>query len=205
MQYLTQKIKKGDGYYYHRPFYTFVFKMDQINKEECVEVGYIQKPHGLKGEVILVFDSDLEETFDEIDYLFVEVDGGLVPFFIEDEGLRFKTDRSAICRLGFIDSLTKAKELLGCKVYVPEIEVVGTEDPGVASYLIGMRAFDEKFGEIGLISRVDDFSGNFVITVNHPRAEIMIPFSDQVITSIDEEKREIYLSCPNGLIELYLE
>ena len=68
-----------------------------------------------------------------------------------------------------------------------------------------MIAFDEKFGKIGMISRVDDFSGNMVITVDHPRAEIMIPLSDNVITSVDEEKREIYLSCPQGLIEIYLE
>jgi 16S rRNA processing protein RimM len=179
--------------------------MDQINKEACVEVGYIQKPHGLKGELILVFDQEMEDTFEDIEYLFVEVDGGLVPFFIEDEGLRFKTDKSAICRLGFIDSLTRARELLGCKVFVPEYEIIGSEDPEVASYLIGMKAFDEKFGEIGVISRVDDFSGNFVITVVHPRAEIMIPFSDEVIQSIDEVKREIFLNCPNGLIEIYLE
>ena len=60
--------------------------MNQINKNDCVEVGYIQKPHGLKGEVILVFDKEFEETFEELEFLFIEVDGGLVPFFIEDEG-----------------------------------------------------------------------------------------------------------------------
>jgi 16S rRNA processing protein RimM len=184
---------------------TNYIQMNLTDKDECVEVGYIQKPHGLKGEVILVFDQELEETFEEIEYLFVEIDGGLVPFFIEDEGLRFKTDKSAIGRLAFIDSLTKAKELLGCKVYVPEYKIIDTEDPGVVSSLIGMKAFDEKFGEIGLISRVDDFSGNLVITVDHLRAEIMIPLSDEAIISIDEFKREIHLSCPDGLIDIYLE
>lgn len=179
--------------------------MNQINKDDCIEVGYIQKPHGLKGEVILVFDQELADTFEEIEHLFVEVDGGLVPFFIEEEGLRFRTDESAICQLGFIDSLTKAKELVGCKVFVFNHEIVNSEDGEVVSALIGMRAYDAKFGEIGLISRVDDFSGNIVITVDHPHAEIMIPLSDEIITSVDEEKNEIYLNCPNGLIEIYLE
>jgi 16S rRNA processing protein RimM len=179
--------------------------MSQINKDDCVEVGYIQKPHGLKGEVILVFEKEFEETFEELEFLFVEVDGGLVPFSIEDEGFRFKTDESAICKLEFVDSLTKAKELVGCKAYVFDDEVIESEDQGEVSTLIGMRAYDEKFGDIGLISRVDDFSGNLVITVNHPRAEIMIPLSDNIIVSIDDDKREIHLSCPNGLIEIYLE
>ncbi|MCX6238105.1 MAG: ribosome maturation factor RimM [Bacteroidia bacterium] len=179
--------------------------MIQINKSECAEVGYIQKPHGLKGEVILIFSKEFKETVEELEFLFVEVDGGLVPFFIEDEGLNLRTDESAICRLEFVDSLTKAKNLIGCKVYVFDHEIIDSEDQGTDSTLIGMRAFDAKFGDIGLISRVDDFSGNLVITVDHPRAEVMIPLSDEIITSIDEIKREIHLSCPNGLIEVYLE
>ena len=179
--------------------------MNQINKDDCIAVGYIQKPHGLKGEVLLIFDKEFEGDFEELEFFFIEVDGGLVPFPIEDEGLRFKTDDCAICKFEFIDSLTKARELVGCKVYVFEHEIIEHEEPGVVSTLIGMRVFDEKFGDIGLISRVDDFSGNLVITVDHPRAEIMIPLSDNIITSVDNEKREIHLNCPNGLIEIYLE
>lgn len=179
--------------------------MRQINKDDCVEIGYIQKPHGLKGEIILVFSNEFEETVEKLESLFVEVDGGLVPFFIEDEGLNLKTNESAICRLEFVDSLTKAKNLIGCKVYVFDHEIIDSEDHGTDSTLIGMRAYDAKYGDIGLVSRVDDFSGNLVITVEHPRAEVMIPLSDEVITSIDEIKREIHLNCPNGLIEIYLD
>jgi 16S rRNA processing protein RimM len=95
--------------------------------------------------------------------------------------------------------------MVGCKVFAFDHAIVDYEEQGTTSTLIGMRAFDTKFGDIGLIGRVDDFSGNLVITVIHPRAEILIPLSDEIITSIDEEKREIHLDCPNGLIEIYLE
>ena len=186
-------------------FYNFVINMDQISKSECVEVGYIQKPHGLKGEVMLAFEQEFGETFEDIELILVEVDGGLVPFFIELEGLRFKNDESAMCKLTFVDSLNVAKELVGCKVFIFENDVIESDDQGVASSLIGMTAFDEKFGKIGMISRVNDFSGNLVITVSHQKAEVLIPLSDEIISSIDEDNREIYLDCPNGLIEIYLE
>jgi 16S rRNA processing protein RimM len=178
--------------------------MNQINKGDCTEVGYIQKPHGLNGGLILVFDKEFEESLEEIDLVLVEVDGGLVPFFIKDERLIFRTDESAVCKLEFVDSLTKAKELIGCKVYIFNYEIIDSEDHGTDSALIGMRAYDAEFGDIGLISRVDDFSGNLVITVEHLRAEILIPLSDGIITSIDDENREIHLNCPNGLINIYL-
>ena len=89
-------------------------------------------------------------------------------------------------------------------MYVFEDEVIEFEDMEESSTLIGMKAFDAKFGDIGLVSRIDDFSGNRVITVENQKSEIMIPFSDEIITMIDEEKREIHFNCPNGLIELYL-
>lgn len=179
--------------------------MNQINKDDCVEVGYIQKSHGLKGEVVLVFDNEFEETIEEVDFLFVEIDGGLVPFFITEEGIRFRADDSAICGFELVDTQIKAKEMIGSKVYVFSHEIIESENPEVESTLIGLRVYDAKFGEIGLVSRVDDFSGNLVITVNHLRAEVMIPLSDAIITSIDDEKREMFLNCPNGLIEIYLE
>ena len=186
-------------------FCNFVITMNQINKSDCVLVGYIQKPHGLKGEVIIAFEPEFSETFDELDLVFIDIDGGLVPFSIEDESLRLRNDQSAICRLNFVDTLSHAKELVGCKVYVSEEEVIESDDQGAASALIGMIVFDANFGKVGMITRVDDFSGNLVITVNHPHAEVMIPLSDNVIVSIDEQKRHLHLDCPNGLIEIYLE
>ncbi len=179
--------------------------MDQIIKSDCIEVGYIQKPHGLKGEVIVVFEAEYSETFEEIEILLIDIDGGLVPFFIEDHELRFRNDESVICKFMFVDSLSKAKELVGCKVYVSDEDLVSREGSGIESALIGMTVFDTKFGEVGKIGRVDDFSGNLVITVNHLKAEIMIPLSDEFILSLDEESRELHLNCPNGLIDIYLE
>ncbi len=179
--------------------------MIQISKDNCVHVGYIQKPHGLKGEVVLALETQFEETFEEIELILIEVDGGLVPFFIEDESLRFRNDESLICKLSFVDSHSNAKELNGCSVYIFEHEIIASKDHGVVSTLVGMTAIDSKFGKIGVISRVDDFSGNLVITVNHPRGEIMIPLSDEVIISIKEDEREICLSCPDGLIEIYID
>lgn len=176
-----------------------------IIKDDCIEVGYVHKPHGIKGEVILVFIDGFKETFEEIDYLLVEVDGGLVPFFFGDDGFRPRNGESAICKFDFVDSQAKAKEITGCKVYLLDEWAIGSERREADSVLIGMRAFDAKSGDLGTVSRVDDFSGNLVITVDHPNAEILIPLSDGIITLIDEEKREIHLDCPNGLIEIYLE
>ena len=54
-----------------------------IRKEEVFKIGKIGKPHGVKGEVGLRFSDDV---FDRVDaeYLILDIDGILVPFFMEE-------------------------------------------------------------------------------------------------------------------------
>ena len=177
--------------------------MLQIDKKDCTSIGYVQKPHGLKGEVILVFEDEFADTFDSAEYFFIEVDGGLVPFFIGEEGLRYRNNESIIVKFDFVDSQDKAKELAGCKLFVFNRDLV---EPELSeNYLIGMKVIDHNRGDIGKINRIDDFSGNVVITVAHPHAEILIPLSEDIITKIDEKNKKLFLTCPEGLIDIYLE
>lgn len=179
--------------------------MHQIDKKDCTSIGYIQKPHGLKGEVVVIFEDEFADTFDSADYFFIEIDGGLVPFFIEEDGLRYRNNESIIIKFDFVDSQLKAKELAGCKIFVFNSDLIEPEYPEIYSGLIGMRVIDKKSGDIGTINRIDDFSGNVVITVSHPRTEILIPLSENIIMKIDETNRKLYLNCPEGLINIYLE
>ena len=53
-----------------------------IKAEEVYKIGKLGKPHGLKGEINFLFDDDVFDRTDA-DYLVLEVDGILVPFFME--------------------------------------------------------------------------------------------------------------------------
>ena len=79
-----------------------------IRQEEVYKIGKIGKPHGVKGEVSLRFSDDV---FDRVDaeYLVLEVDGILVPFFMEE--YRFRTDEVALVKFEGIDTVERAAEL----------------------------------------------------------------------------------------------
>ena len=85
-----------------------------IKKEDTYPIGRITKTHGLKGEVVFNFEDDI---FDRVEcpYLICEVDGILVPFFMEE--YRFKTDASALVKFEDIDSADQAQQLIGSEVY----------------------------------------------------------------------------------------
>lgn len=177
--------------------------MEQIEKGKCTEVGFIQKPHGLKGDVIIIFDSQFEEVAESFENYFIEINGGLVPFFVSEDGVKYRNNESLIIKFDYIDNQDKAKELSGCKIFVPIDDLTESAAEDLHS-LIGMNVIDEKEGELGIITALDDFSGNIVITVAHSKSEILIPLSDEIIKEIDEKNKKIYLECPEGLIDIYL-
>ena len=88
-----------------------------INKEDVFQIGRLGKAHGVKGEITMQVDDDV---FDRVDaeYLVLEIDGILVPFFMEE--YRFRSDTVALVKFCDIDTQQRAQELTGCDVYFPK-------------------------------------------------------------------------------------
>ena len=81
-----------------------------IKAEEVYRIGKIGKPHGVKGEVSLMFTDDVFDRVDA-DYLVLMIDGILVPFFFEE--YRFKSGETALVKFIGIDTKEQAQELTG--------------------------------------------------------------------------------------------
>src|SRR5690242_9072992 len=80
-------------------------------------IGFIAKPYGFDGEIILALPTGEEEDFPGIKFLFVEFDGKPVPFLIET----IRTHRNdVIVKLEDINSEAEAKKLTGKKIFVEE-------------------------------------------------------------------------------------
>ena len=176
--------------------------METIPKKNSVKVGFVQKPHGIHGELVIRFDEEFYETFEEYPPLFLEIDNLLVPFFLIEDGLRFKSGESVIAKFEWIDSDKKAKELCGLSVFVDENDVVVFDDELSTNALIGYNLFDETLGLIGEITEVNDFSGNLLLSVYYQGKEALVPLNEDLIVRLDEENREIELHIPQGLFDL---
>ena len=68
-----------------------------IREGEVFKIGQFAKPHGIKGELSLVTNSDVLEDAED-PYIVCEMDGILVPFFVED--FRYKTDTVGLGETG---------------------------------------------------------------------------------------------------------
>lgn len=176
--------------------------METIPKSNCQKVGFIHKPHGIHGELVIRFQEEYYETLEEYPTLFLEIDNLLVPYFISEDGLRFKSGESVITRLDWVDSDKKAKDLCGLSVYVNEEDVMEMEGEMTSHELVGFQLFDETLGPIGEIDDVHDYAGNLLLSVEYQGKEVLIPLNEDLIVRVDEELREIELRIPEGLFEL---
>ena len=168
-----------------------------IKKENCYKIGRIGKAHGVKGEVSFQFTDDVFDRT-ETDYLILEVDGLLVPFFMEE--YRFRSDNIALVKFCYIDTQQRASELTNCDVWFPRSLTPDDEEvPSLAS-LVGFDLVEANgMGVVGRIAAIDDSTVNLLFELEDGT---LIPASDDLIEDIDTANRKIIMNIPEGLLAL---
>ncbi len=172
-----------------------------MNFESCYQLGYVLKTHGLKGELVIIIDADNPQEYSEMESVFVEVNKKLVPFFIDRIQLNAG---KAILKFEEIDSIDQAKEFKGARIYLPLDVLPDLEEGYYFHELIGFKVIDSKEGELGEISGVFDSGSQDLIAMQYQEKEVLIPLTDEVVTTVDKQAKTIFTTLPDGLLDIYL-
>lgn len=168
-----------------------------IRAEEVYKIGRLGKAHGVKGEVSFQFDDDIFDRVDA-DYLVLDIDGILVPFFMEE--YRFRNDTVCLVKFCDIDTQQRAQELTGCDVYFPRALAEEAEEMLSLASLVGFEIVDASNGNtVGNIVAIDDSTINLLFELEDGT---LIPASDELIEDIDAEQRTIRMNIPEGLLDI---
>ena len=168
-----------------------------IKQEEVYKIGRLGKSHGVMGEVSFLFDDDVFDRVDA-DYLILDIEGILVPFFIEE--YRFRSDTTALMKFEGINSQERARELTGCDVYFPRNLAVSDDDSITWSAIVGFDIIDASTNKpVGRIASIDDSTLNILFCLEDGH---LIPASEDLITQIDQQARTITMHLPAGLLDL---
>lgn len=168
-----------------------------IKREEVFKIGRLGKAHGVKGEVSFQFDDDI---FDRVDaeYLVLDIDGILVPFYMDD--YRFRNGYLAFVKFRDVDTQERASELTGSDVYFPRALAAMEDETPILEMLVGFELKDASNGEsVGTIVAINDQTANVLFELNTGH---LIPASDELIMNIDTENEEIIMNIPEGLLEI---
>lgn len=168
-----------------------------IKREDVYKIGRLGKAHGVKGEVSFQFTDDIFDSVD-VEYLVLDVDGILVPFFMEE--YRFRNDSVCLVKFCDVDTQQRAQELTGCDVYFPRALAEEAEETPSLSSLVGFKIVSVPDGStIGTIAAIDNTTQNILFELEDGT---LIPASDELIENIDVNKKEIIMNIPEGLLDI---
>ncbi len=178
-----------------------------MNKENCFQIGYIARTHGVDGGVIIKTENQFPEDIENEGTVFLEIEGLLVPFFISEQGISFRNETSIFTNFDDIAYDNEAAELIGSKVFIERNTILkqNTTELKKTDLLVGYMLIDNKLGQIGKIDAIIRFPKNSVFQVFHGKKEILIPNEPKLILSTNHETQTLLMSLPEGLIAIYLE
>ncbi|MGK7389577.1 MAG: ribosome maturation factor RimM [Candidatus Cyclobacteriaceae bacterium M2_1C_046] len=174
-----------------------------MNIDACFELGYVIKKHGLKGGVSIYIDADEPENYINLESVFVEIDQKLIPFFIEEFSL---LGDKAYVKFEDIDSVEEAEELKGSRLFLP-LEALPPLEGNQFYYheIIGYKVNEQDAGDIGVVKDVFETTAQDLLFVDHNGKEILIPIDDDIIIKVEHTEKMLYVSLPEGLLDIYLE
>ncbi|HJN54084.1 MAG TPA: ribosome maturation factor RimM [Flavobacteriaceae bacterium] len=170
---------------------------------DCFYLGKITKKYSFKGELIINLDTDEPEIYEDLKSIFININGKLIPFFIEKSTFQKKST----LRIKFedVNSEEEASSMINKEAYLPLEDLPKLKGKKFYYHeIIGYNVVDSNYGDIGLIIKVDDKSLQSIFVVENKGKQILIPINDNIIETINRKNKTIYISAPNGLIDLYL-
>lgn len=174
-----------------------------MTKEDCFELGKITKTHGLKGEVVLWLDVDFPEDYEDLESVFLDQKGELVPYFIETYRL---SGNRAIVQFEDIDTFEKAEGLINLQAFLPleELPELGN-DQFYYHEIIGFQVVDKQLGVLGIVQTVHSMQAQDLLVMDYKSKEVLIPVIPEIVLQADKDAKILNVNLPEGLLEVYLE
>lgn len=171
--------------------------------DDCYQLGYVVKTHGLRGELQIFLDVDSPQEYQNLESVFVRQGQQLVPFFIES--ISFNGNK-AIVAFDELQDYESAAALKGSELYLPLAALPELEDDQFYLHeLAGFTLFDSEDNSLGIIENILETGPQLLLTVKHSEGkELLIPYDKSLLIRLDKKEKKIVLQIPEGLLDLYL-
>jgi 16S rRNA processing protein RimM len=174
-----------------------------LSKEnsERVVVAELQKPRGIRGELIGRSLTDIPDRFESLRQSHAHLATG------EDVPVELTSARPHkedwLFKFAGVDSIEQANRFRGAELWVPVTE--RAELPSgefFQSDLVGLQVIDVPSGQpLGVVEDLQHYGGPPLLVLTYQGREVLIPFVPE-ICNVDLSAKVIRATLPDGLLEL---
>jgi 16S rRNA processing protein RimM len=193
---INAKVRKGFALLC--AFFSFlcVLYMDNYFK-----IGKLVATYGLKGEIILQHSLGKKTSLKGLEALFIEEKkDSFLPWFIEST--KIKSETETYIKFEGISSKEAAHKLVQKEIWLLEADFKKFADKSAPISLLGFTLINEE-EDLGEILEVIEQPHQVLCKILLEDKEALIPVNEEFLDKIDKKNRKVFVTLPDGLLEIY--
>jgi len=169
---------------------------------EYIHIGKLAAAHGLSGEIILKHALGKRTDFKGTEAIFIEINrDAYIPYFHENSSV--KNDTETIIKLEGIDTKEAAVKLIQKKIWLTKNDFEKLVSTSAPVNLIDFIILN-KGKKLGTVESVIEQPQQVLLQTSINNKEVLVPVNESTLKKIDRKKKEVHVSLPDGLLEIYL-
>ncbi len=171
-------------------------------KMDYIQIGFLGKTHGLKGELKLKIDELFIDDFEEAEVIFVKIKGQYTPLFVES----IRASDNPIIKFEETDTKEAAATYQHQPFFLRASDVTVLIEEEVLElvyqYCEGFTVIDDELGKLGTIEAIESYPHQEMALIKYRKKSVLIPLNQYIITNIDEANKIVYVALPEGLLDM---
>ena len=169
---------------------------------EYFKIGKLVAVHGLQGELLLKHELGKKTSLKGLQAIFIEEKkNSFLPWFIQTT--KIKNESEIYLKLEGITTRETAIRLVQKIIWLPETDfkkfAARTAPAGLLGYTIINN--NESLGEI---LELIEQPHQLLCRLDIKGKEVLIPLHEESLLKINHKKKEVLVTLPDGLLEIYL-
>ena len=165
------------------------------------KIGKLAASFGLKGELVLLHSLGKKTTLKGLEIIFLEeTKDNFMPYFITSTSI--KNDAEVYVKLEGIDAKETARKLTPKEVWITEEDFKKFAAPAAPITMLGFHLINED-EDLGEIIEVIEQPHQILCAILLDGKEALIPIHGESLDKIDQKARKVYVTLPDGLLDIY--
>jgi len=169
---------------------------------EYFKIGKLVAAFGIKGELLLQHELGKKTSLKGLQAIFIEdKKDSFLPWFIQSA--KIKSDNEIYLTLEGITTREAAIKITQKEVWLPEEDFKKFASVSAPVNLLGYTVINNN-ESLGPVLEVIEQSHQLLCRLEINSIEVLIPLNESTLKKTDHKKRQVFVTLPDGLLEIYL-